>query len=215
MYDDLIEFTGPDSAKYQEHFLGILANSLQDPDNDVRQAACYGCGVAALHGGPAYLQFCTQSLPHLFSIINSPDSRSEENIYVTENAISAVGKICRTFKDSGAFDSAQVLSMWIQTLPILEDESEATHVYSFLCELISAGHPSVVNQNEQHLMNLVNIITQVLQRPVLLETNQELSTQLVSQFRQILSGCDATMRNNIWRSIGPETQGFLQAKGFV
>lgn len=59
VFDDLIEFAGPDSVKYQPHFLAQLASSLADPDADVRQAACYGIGVAALNGGGGYTTLCT------------------------------------------------------------------------------------------------------------------------------------------------------------
>jgi importin-5 len=123
VYDDLIEFAGAESVRYQQHFLQPIAAAIQDQDQDVRQAGVYGVGVAAICGGPDYLNFCTESLPLLFAIINAPDARSEENALVTENAISAVGKICRAFKDTGAFDGNQVITLWFQALPITEDEA--------------------------------------------------------------------------------------------
>ena len=53
-FDDLIEFCGPDAWKYKDYFGQFLVSSLTDPSVDVRQAACYGIGVAGQFGGPVF-----------------------------------------------------------------------------------------------------------------------------------------------------------------
>lgn len=211
----MIEFTGPESARYQPHFLSYLAAGITDTNTDIQQASCYGAGVAAIHGGPAYLSFCTESLPHLFSIINVPKSRNEEKVLVTENAISAVGKICRAFKDTGAFDANQVISLWFHSLPIVEDEVEASEVYTFLLDLIDANHPAVVSTDAKHLSKLVHIITQVLIRPSLLESNPSVNQRLVKSLSSILSQCDPNTRSSLWNGLGAETQSFITSKGYI
>ncbi|VDN49904.1 unnamed protein product [Gongylonema pulchrum] len=48
------------------------------------------------YGGSAYAQVCAGVLPHLANVVTRPNSRStEEEILVTENAISAVAKVLK------------------------------------------------------------------------------------------------------------------------
>lgn len=215
VFDDLIEFTGPDSARYAEHFIPAMAASLLNQDNDVRQSACYGCGVAALYGGPAYLNFCKDSLPHLFGIINAADSRSEENILMTENAISAVGKILRAFKDSGVFDSKAVTDLWFAALPITEDEAECVILYQFLCDLLDSGELHDQGGTDfDFVKRLVGILSAVLVRPSLLASSPELMHRLAGRLKDIIrrfAEHEAIFRN----IMGPETHGFLVGQGLL
>lgn len=136
VFCDLIEYTGLNSVQYQAHFLQPMGENLAHSEPDLRQAAAYGVGVAAKFGGPSYAAFVVECLPHLFNIINFPESRSEDNLIATENAISAVGKILAVYKESGAFDSASLIGAWINALPILEDSEEAPETYSLLLDLM-------------------------------------------------------------------------------
>ncbi len=69
-------------------------------------------------------------------MIEDPDSRSVENRSATENAISAVTKICKY--NSGSINVAELLPHWMSWLPTWEDEDEAEHIYGYLCDLIEA-----------------------------------------------------------------------------
>ena len=109
---------------------------ILDPSHDVRQAAAYGMGVAAQFGGEAYTSACLESLDNLFKLIHSTPLDSEEGIYAKENGISAIGKICHFV--SGAFDTNRVLEEWLKTLPIVKDDEESTHTYTYLMDLIQA-----------------------------------------------------------------------------
>ena len=67
--------------------------------------------------------------------IQQPDAKADhECINATENAISAVTKICKYIDSGVPLDS--ILPLWLSWLPILEDKEEAQHVYSYLCDLI-------------------------------------------------------------------------------
>ena len=55
-------------------------------------------------------------------------------IHATENAISAVAKICRYIESGVPYDT--VLPLWLSWLPVVEDKEEACHVYTYLCDLI-------------------------------------------------------------------------------
>ncbi len=54
-------------------------------------------------------------------------------INATENAISAVTKICKHIDSVGR---EEILPLWLSWLPVVEDKEEAPHVYDYLCDLI-------------------------------------------------------------------------------
>lgn len=70
----------------------------------------------------------------MFLIINAEESKDDENLTTTDNAISAVGKICHYL--GGQFDSAPVLDAWVASLPIVHDAQEAPHTYTFFMDLL-------------------------------------------------------------------------------
>ncbi|CAG5078833.1 Similar to Ipo5: Importin-5 (Mus musculus) [Cotesia congregata] len=153
VFDDVVEFGGPASFKYQEYFLRPMISYVCDPSAEVRQAAAYGCGVFAQFGGDAYAQACAEALPRLVEVITQPEARSQENVNPTENAISAVTKILKY--NSKMVNVDEMLPHWLSWLPVTEDEDEAPHVYGYLCDLIEANHPVVLGPNNEHLPRLI------------------------------------------------------------
>ena len=110
IFDDLIEYTGPACAQYQQIWLGRMMSCVTSPQPEVRQAAAYGCGVLGQCGGPGLAPAAAQCVPILCEIINQADSRQPENINPTENAISAVTKILKFNGSQVNLD--QILPMW-------------------------------------------------------------------------------------------------------
>ena len=76
----------------------------------------------------------SESLPLLSQVINDPLSKLPENIDATENAISAVTKICKHNHGNIAVD--EIIPVWLSWLLIAEGKEEAPHVYGYLCDLI-------------------------------------------------------------------------------
>lgn len=89
----------------------------------------------AQFGGDSFFPVLTAAIPLLTSVISTNGSRDDDKITATENAISALGKICR-FKAPVVADFNAVLNLWFQSLPIVVDDEEAPHVYNYLFELI-------------------------------------------------------------------------------
>ncbi|CAG8588523.1 5786_t:CDS:10, partial [Dentiscutata erythropus] len=156
--DDVIEFTGPASWVYHTHFLEKMIASLMDIASDVRQAAAYGIGVCAQFGGENYSEAVTEALSNLFQVINSDGSRREENIYATENAISAITKILK-FNNSKV-DVNAVLPAWFASLPIIYDEEEAALTYTYLLDLLEAQHPLILGNNNENIPRVGKIFTE-------------------------------------------------------
>jgi importin-5 len=92
-------------------------------------------GVAAHHGGPQFAGFCAAALEPLFRCIARPDAREEEHVYATENACAAIAKIIH-FNATNIPNIDTVISSWLDTLPIVNDEEEAPHAYNILMDLV-------------------------------------------------------------------------------
>ena len=134
VWDDVIEFCGPDSIKYQEFFLKRLVEQIVDETPEARQAAAYGAGLMAMNGGPQYAQACASCIPLLIQVINDRESRSIENLQATENAISAVTKILKY--NSSNINVDQLLPTWFSWFPVYDDAEETPYTYGYLCDFV-------------------------------------------------------------------------------
>lgn len=208
IFDDLIEFTGEKSATYLSHFISQLAAGLADQSPDIRQAAAYGVGIAALNAPQTFASLCNESIPHLFAMINAPDSRSENNITATENSISAIAKICSSYKSNPSFPLLSIVNPWIATLPVTTDDTEAISVYTFLIDLIDS------HTIQPDMKLLVAIITGALESLIVPETH-ELTARMVKTLGNVLASCDVETRGTLWVGLGADTQKFLARKGYV
>ena len=75
------------------------------------------------------------ALPLLTMAIQAEGAKEDiQAINATENAISAVTKICKYIETGVPLES--ILPMWLSWLPVTEDKEEAPHIYSYLCDLI-------------------------------------------------------------------------------
>ncbi|KAK3832761.1 MAG: importin subunit beta-3 [Linnemannia gamsii] len=209
--DDLVEFTGPHSWPIMVPFLPQILNSVMDPQApEVRQAACYGLGLCGQFGGAPYAELCSAALSPLFQVIHEPGSRTTENIFVTENAISAVTKICK-FNNSH-FDINTVLPSWVQTLPILHDEEEAPQTYSYMLDLLESQHPAVLGLNNVNMPHLVTVMVEALVAGLVPEPTQ---SRMVYILKAALSTLDAAITTTLWNSIAPEKRKTLQDLHYV
>ena len=105
------EFCGPACAQYQSYFLQPLVQYCKDKQPEVRQAAIYGCGILAQHGGEQFAQTLSMVMPILVETIIAPDAREPENMTVTENALSAVCKILK-YNGSAVTNSEEIVGIW-------------------------------------------------------------------------------------------------------
>merc|ERR1712130_452308 len=112
---------------------GRVVSLMQHPDTDVRQAVVYGLGVLAEKNGDLFASVRSEVMGQLQQLITQEDAREEENAHVTENAISALGKIIQFH--SQAIPVAAVLPVWLTYLPVSEDD-ETTVIYKQLCHFV-------------------------------------------------------------------------------
>ncbi|KAH7253475.1 armadillo-type protein [Fusarium redolens] len=143
--DDVLEYCGPESTRYANYITQPLIDGCRDASPAIRQAAAYGIGVAAHRGGAPWAQFLGGSVPFLFQVTQVPDARNEDNVYATENACAAIAKILH-YNASTVGDVQNVITQWVETLPVTNDEEAAPYAYAYLAELIDQQHPAVANQ---------------------------------------------------------------------
>lgn len=133
--DDVVEYCGADSIRYANFISQPLIDGCQSPSAAIRQAATYGIGVAAHRGGDGWSQFLGQSIPLLLQVTQVADARNEDNVYATENACAAIAKILH-FNAGSVGDRQAVISQWVNTLPVTNDEEAAPYAYAYLSELM-------------------------------------------------------------------------------
>ncbi|KAI1261994.1 armadillo-type protein [Xylariaceae sp. FL1019] len=143
--DDVLEYCGPESVRYAQSISTALLAGCEDPSAAIRQAAAYGIGVAAHHGGAPWSQFLASSLPSLFQVAQVPDARGDEAVYAPENACAAIAKILH-FNKQSVQDHQAVINQWVHTLPVSNDEEAAPYAYGYLVELIQQQNPAVTSQ---------------------------------------------------------------------
>lgn len=180
--DDVIEYSGGASIKYQEVYLPVLLNGITDKRKEIRQASLYGVGQLAQQLGPTFAQFFQTTLPSIVQLVNDPQSRSNENILATENAIAAVTRILKYCPNIP--NHAELMQCWLQWLPIWDDETEVPGVLEYFITLIEQNHPIIMGQNSSNLTRLVYIIAEVFAR-TLIEHKSELGQRLVNFLRLV------------------------------
>ncbi|GFU12418.1 importin-5 [Nephila pilipes] len=182
VFADIAECCGPECARYQEYFLRPLRDSLVNESVDLRQTAAYTVGVLSQYGGPQFAEFCSECLPFLLTMINSPYSRSEENERATENAISAITKF---FVFNNPFiNMEQLLPAWITWLPVWEDEEEVKCIYSFLCTLLETNNPLLLGKDNCNIPRILQIIAETFHKHAL-EATSDLGKRIVTLVGEI------------------------------
>jgi hypothetical protein len=135
IFDDVLEFSGPQSWQYSQHIIQPLIDGMQDDVPANRQAAVYGVGVAAHKGGEAWSDFVAASLQMLFAVTQRPSARADDDVFATENACASIAKILHY--NAGKVPNWQdVATAWVDTLPVTNDEEAAPFAYAFLASLI-------------------------------------------------------------------------------
>lgn len=200
IFDDAVENMGEAAHTLFPVFLPLVLEAAMDPAAEVRQSSAYGLGVCASHGGPSFTPFVPGVVARLGQVVGMQGSKDEENVAATDNAISALGKICQ-HQSQASFDSAQVLSVWLRHLPIREDKAEAKVVHAHLCQLIKSSDPRVLGPGNQNLPHIVGVLLEVLKAGTSLAT-QETTEQAVTLLR--------SLPQEVLASLPPEHQAMLQ-----
>ena len=133
--DDVLEFCGERSWAYNTAIIEPLIAGCRDTAPANRQAAAYGIGVAAHKGGSQWSQFLGAAVEVLFQVTQFPNARGDDDVYATENACAAMAKVMH-YNASAVQNPQEVITRWIDTLPVVNDEEAAPYAYAYLSQLI-------------------------------------------------------------------------------
>ena len=75
-----------------------------------------------------------ECIPRLVSVAEHPEAKAVENGPATDNAVSAIVKIIQF--NCTKINPEELNSRLVSWLPIVSDEEEAVHVYSYMCDLL-------------------------------------------------------------------------------
>jgi len=214
VFDDVFEHASENGAslRYLDGFVGPCLAGCADADADVRQASVYGVGVMAAAVGTAFAPHVPGALAALARVIQAPDARSEENLNATENAVSALGKLCESQR--GAIpNAAAVVPQWLSCLPLREDTVEARVVHAQLVRMLEAGDPHLLGANNEHLGKVVKVFAVAAPTAGLSEKLQLCTPETAGKMRDILRQMQGAMGDALgaaFASLAPEEQAALQ-----
>jgi HEAT repeat protein len=191
VFDDIIEHCSADggATEYARTLLPAYLQYARDPKPEVRQAAVYGLGVlAACDNGAAFGAAQQQQAAQvLIEVFEAEQAFDEDNASASDNAVSALGKLCARTPEIGAVGWPR----WLNVLPIRADKEEAWKVHQQLVQLVEASNTAVMGASMERLPDIICVFGEILGTD-LIEPGLELRiTHLLKQVRdglpQVLS----------------------------
>lgn len=208
IFDDVAEQCGVAATKYYDTFLPFLLEACTDEDADVRQAAVYGIGVCAEHGGSKIKPLVGEALSKLNDVISHPSALLPKNRMATDNAISALGKICEHQKD--CINASQVIPAWLNCLPIKNDLVEAKVLHELLCSMVERSDPQLLGPSNQYLPKIVAVFAEILCAGADLASEETIS-RIVQLLRRLQQTMPPPVLASTWSTLQPQQQAALQS----
>lgn len=178
--DDMVEYLGPD-------FLGALYPSIVEQICGhasskfaaIRQAAVYGIGMVAQHGGAAFQALSQGCLLSIKTAIEFPmdggikekKSKQSQYYHARDNAIAALGKVLQFQQANCSME--ELVPFWLAQLPLTHDMEEAHTQNAYLATAV-LKEPTVIlgaqyERLEQFVVILGEICTKKQSEPATLE----------------------------------------------
>ncbi|KAJ0793168.1 putative armadillo-like helical, TOG domain, importin beta family [Helianthus annuus] len=209
IFDDVAEQGREAALKYYDTYLPFLLDACNDENPDVRQAAVYGLGVCAEHGGSVIKPLIGgKVLSRLNFVIRQPDALELDNVMAYDNAVSALGKVCHFHRDS--IDSAQVIPAWLSCLPIKTDLVEAKAVHDLLCSMVERSATELLGPNNQYLPKLISVFAEILCAGKDLASEQTVN-RIINLLRQLQQTLPPATLASTWSTLQPQQQLALQS----
>ncbi|KAL7617550.1 hypothetical protein Lser_V15G02609 [Lactuca serriola] len=208
IFDDVAEQCREAALKYYDTYVPFLLDACNDENPDIRQAAVYGLGVCAEHGGSVIKPLVGEVLSRLNFVIRHPNALQPDNIMAYDNAVSALGKVCQFHRDT--IDSAQVIPAWLSCLPIKGDLIEAKVVHDLLCSMVERSDVEILGPNNQYLPKIVSIFAEILCGGKELASEQTVS-RIINLLRQLQQTLPPATLASTWSTLQPQQQLALQS----
>ena len=220
VFDDVVEHCGQGSYKYLDLMLGAAFQYAQDPKGWMRQAAVYGIRIAAEKAPSQFAPKAAEALNLLAALVTAPNSKTDDNINATENAIAAIGTICKYHSNASGVNLQNALPIWFSNLPLVEDEECAQLAALHLCDFLQSDTSSTLllgnqYQNAPHLLSTMSQMilggngggdTDIeLAAPATKQTLEQLLLHIVPRLPE-------NVRNSSFQSLSEHQKQYLQSK---
>jgi len=202
--DDIVQYGGKSASVLFPLVMSFYFDYINDKDPAIRQAIVFGLGIFAQVGQEAFYPYVSDTLARLHAVCGRHDARSEEFAMATDNAISAIGRICVVFGNQ--LDLGQILPVWLQYLPILADDEEALVVYNNLCDFVEKTGAQLSGSKYENVPKLVGVFGQILGTKFVDEELTQRITTIIKGMQQL----PPEVSQNAWASLSPTLQEKLQ-----
>ena len=212
IFDDVMEFasdaSGASGPYFDAFYPAVLAGAGDGVHHDLRQACAYGLGVCAQHCPDRFRPKAPEAVAALVASVRAPGSRTEDAADATDNAVSALGKAVEFCGD--AFDSAPVLQLWLDYLPVRADTAEAQAVHAQLCRFMQAGDARLLGAANERLPRVIAVFADCLAAgdPLITAATAE---NMRSLLRRMQAAMPAEQLGAAWAQLSAEQQAALSA----
>ena len=185
LVDDMAEFLQQDIiSNIWDDICAILIKYSNNKDDEVRNTACYGLGVFSQYTKNNFSKYYKDILTNIINAINIPidkkltKNEKETKQYAKDNAVSALGKILKYHENELGQDFDNFLNIWINSLPIKQDEDEGRICNEFLLELLMKQQNRVLGNENKNLQQIIIILAKAYNS----EMSDDVMDTNISQF---------------------------------
>ena len=165
LVDDMVEFLQQEIiGNIWDNLCTILIKYSNNADDEVRNAACYGLGVFSQSTQKDYSKYCKEILTNLISAMNLsidknlPKNDKKAKQYARDNAVSALGKTLKYHEKELGADYDKVLDLWINGMPITQDEEEGKINNQFLLDILMKEQSRVLGNGNKNLEKIIIVL---------------------------------------------------------
>ncbi|XP_009596016.1 uncharacterized protein [Nicotiana tomentosiformis] len=167
------------ALKYCDIFLPLFLDASNDENPRVRQNALYGLGLYAEYGSSVFKPVVKEAISRINVVIMHLCAREPENECAYDNAVSALGKICQFHRES--INSAQIVPIWLNCLPIKGDLAEAKYVHGELCSMVERSDRELIGPSYQYIPKVISVFAEG--RKVTLTIRESILPRLLCYYR--------------------------------
>jgi len=215
MLDDVMEamakFPGA-GDRYVASFMPHMLLGAMSTDMELRQAALFGLGLCAQHGGAGFAPYRTEATQTLMHVLSQQDARSKDKESGTDNAAASLGKIAQFQPNPSPHDpqgvptAEELFGSWLAYLPLTSDLQESTVVNKQLSELVERNHGALLGVNNVNLPRIMSVFAEVLET----EMVEEETTLRIQTILRAAQAAAAAQLQQSCRAISAEGVAKLQ-----
>ena len=142
----------------------LLVKYANHSDDEVRNSACYGLGAFVQSTKNNFDKYCKDVVTVLIQAINLPIdknlSKDDKNTkqFAKDNAVTALGKVLKYQEKILGSDYENLFNIWLNNLPIKQDEDEGLTNNQFLMDLLMKNQNKVLGNNNKNLAQIIIIL---------------------------------------------------------